>query len=111
MDGDDRRRRFGGYLAGLRQGTGLSQRQLAARLCTVSGTHSVTRNEVSRWERGERVPESWLPFLARALGVGPADMEQAAAYARGDQRSRPSSTRRRPGGSPDYREPATGRAL
>lgn len=81
-NGSERRRRFGNYLAQLRRRTGKSQRALAARLSDLSGTQSITRNEVSRWERGERIPETWLPFLAQALGVPAPEMERAAAYAR-----------------------------
>ncbi|GHC80451.1 helix-turn-helix domain-containing protein [Streptomyces flavofungini] len=84
MDSDERRRHLGVYLAGLRRAAGKSQRQLAALLCDVSGTQSVTRTEVSRWERGKRVPDVWLPWLAQLLGVPVREMERAAAYARGD---------------------------
>ncbi|MET9494303.1 helix-turn-helix transcriptional regulator [Streptomyces sp. NPDC006552] len=84
----ERRQHFGVYLAGLRRAAGKSQRQLAGLLCAVSGTQSVTRNEVSRWERGSRVPEVWLPWLAQVLAVPLREMEQAAAYARGDERAR-----------------------
>ncbi|WP_409059967.1 helix-turn-helix domain-containing protein [Streptomyces sp. SYP-A7185] len=80
----ERKQQFGVYLARLRKRAGRSQRQLAGDLCGLSGTQSVTRNEVSRWERGERLPEAWLPFLAGALGASLADVEQAVAYARGD---------------------------
>ncbi|KAB1149228.1 helix-turn-helix transcriptional regulator [Streptomyces luteolifulvus] len=82
---DDRRRQFGLYLAGLRRRTSKSQRQLAAALCALSGTTSITRNEVSRWERGGRVPDTWLPFLAAALGTPLAQLQQAVDYARGDR--------------------------
>lgn len=81
---DDRRRQFGAYLAGLRRRTSKSQRQLAAALCALSGTQSITRNEVSRWERGGRVPETWLPFLAAVLSVPLAQLQQAVDYVRGD---------------------------
>lgn len=81
---DDRRQQFGAYLARLRRDAHKSQRQLAATLCALSGVQSVTRNEVSRWERGERLPESWLSFIAEALKIPPGDLERAAAYARGD---------------------------
>jgi hypothetical protein len=84
MTSTDRRREFGAYLAGLRRRAGRSQPQLAAALCTASGTQSITRNEVSRWERGARVPDTWLPFLAVVYGVPLRELEQAAAYARGD---------------------------
>lgn len=80
----ERRQQFGAYLARLRKRAGRSQRQLAADLCALSGVQSVTRNEVSRWERGGRVPEAWLPFLAQTLSAPLEDLEGAAAYARGD---------------------------
>lgn len=79
---DDRRRQFGAYLARLRQDARKSQRQLAAMLCAVSGTQSLTRNEVSRWERGERIPDSWLPFIAEVLSIPLGELERAASYAR-----------------------------
>jgi transcriptional regulator with XRE-family HTH domain len=58
---------FGRYLAALRRESGKSQRRLAKLLCEVSGRDTVTRHEVSRWERGGRVPTSWLPDLATVL--------------------------------------------
>ncbi|MCZ4509804.1 helix-turn-helix transcriptional regulator [Streptomyces sp. ActVer] len=88
MDTTERKRQFGAYLARLRRDAKLSQRQLADRLCLVSGTASVTRNEVSRWERGERVPGAWLPALATVLGARLETLEAAAAYARGDAAGR-----------------------
>ncbi|MEU1022203.1 helix-turn-helix transcriptional regulator [Streptomyces sp. NPDC005900] len=89
MSDSERKCRFGSYLAGLRRRTGKSQQQLAAQLCLLSGTQSVTRNEVSRWERGTRSPEAWLPTLAQALSVPLADLQQAVAYARGEESARP----------------------
>lgn len=89
---DERRKRFGAYLARLRHDAAKSQRQLAERLCRISGTASVTRHEISRWERGERVPLVWLPALATALSVPLDNLERAAAHARGeDLRTGPSS--------------------
>ncbi|WNI17310.1 helix-turn-helix transcriptional regulator [Actinacidiphila sp. ITFR-21] len=82
MSESERRRRFGAYLAQLRRRAKKSQRALAVSLCAVSGTASITRNEVSRWERGERIPDTWLPFLAEALGAPLHELERAAAYAR-----------------------------
>ncbi|MEU9981037.1 helix-turn-helix transcriptional regulator [Streptomyces sp. NPDC050856] len=84
MTSTDRRREFGAYLASLRRHSRRSQPQLAAALCAVSGAQSITRNEVSRWERGERIPDVWLPTFAQVLGVPLHELEQAAAYARGD---------------------------
>ncbi|MEU2080840.1 helix-turn-helix transcriptional regulator [Streptomyces albus] len=88
MTDADRRKQFGQYLASLRRHTGRSQRQFAAVLCAASGTQSITRNEVSRWERGGRVPDVWLSTIAQVLGVPLAELEQAAAYARGDTLAR-----------------------
>lgn len=89
-DTTERRREFGAYLAGLRRHSGRSQRQFAAVLCAVSGAQSITRNEVSRWERGERIPDVWLPIFAQVLGVPLRELEQAAAYARGGRSGHPS---------------------
>ncbi|MEV0505279.1 helix-turn-helix transcriptional regulator, partial [Streptomyces spectabilis] len=78
------RRAFGAHLAALRRRIRLSQSQLAARLCAVSGTATVTRHDVSRWERGRRMPDAWLSSLAAVLGVPQGELEQAAARARGE---------------------------
>ncbi|MEU8121495.1 helix-turn-helix transcriptional regulator [Spirillospora sp. NPDC049024] len=82
--GDAKRKRFGAYLARMRRDAGKSQRQLAEALCRISGTASVTRHEISRWERGERVPDVWLPALGTALSVPHDTLERAAAHARGE---------------------------
>ncbi|WP_328731127.1 helix-turn-helix domain-containing protein [Streptomyces caniferus] len=87
MTSTDRRREFGAYLASLRRHSGRSQRQFAAVLCAGSGAQSITRNEVSRWERGERIPDVWLPTFAQVLGMPLHELEQAAAYARGDAKA------------------------
>lgn len=81
---NERRKRFGAYLARSRRDARKSQRQLAETLCRVSGTVSVTRHEVSRWERGERVPDVWLSALSIALNVSLHTLERAAAHARGE---------------------------
>ncbi|QCX76759.1 Helix-turn-helix domain protein [Streptomyces sp. YIM 121038] len=78
------RRAFGAHLAALRKRARLTQPQLAARLCVVSSTTTVTRSDVSRWERGKRVPDAWLPSLATALAVPLEELERAAAQARGE---------------------------
>ncbi|WP_326797436.1 helix-turn-helix domain-containing protein [Streptomyces sp. NBC_01808] len=80
----ERRQQFGAYMARLRHAARLSQRQVAAQLCLAAGVSSVTRNEVSRWERGGRVPDAWLAPLAQTLGVPRGEMERGAAYARGE---------------------------
>ncbi|MGQ4517081.1 helix-turn-helix domain-containing protein [Streptomyces sp. DW26H14] len=81
---DERRKRFGAYLARLRKSRGMSQLGLADKLSLLSGTKTVTRNDVSRWEHGKRIPDSWLRQLARALGTPLPELERAAAYARGE---------------------------
>lgn len=50
---------------------GMGQGQLAKRVNQFAGLASgrLTRNEISRYERGVRTPHDWLPFIARALGV------------------------------------------
>ncbi|MFD5078041.1 helix-turn-helix domain-containing protein [Streptomyces sp. NPDC058371] len=84
MSTTQRKQQFGAYLGRLRRDARLSQRQLADRLCAASGVATLTRNEVSRWERGVRVPDAWLPALAAVLGARPETLEAAAAYARGE---------------------------
>ncbi|MFI0352516.1 AAA family ATPase [Actinomadura sp. 9N407] len=81
----ERRKEFGTYLARLR-GT-RSQRAQAELLCELAESGSLTRNEVSRWERGGRVPDDWLPYIARAHNVPLAVLERMAAHARGNQPS------------------------
>jgi transcriptional regulator with XRE-family HTH domain len=61
---------FGPRLAQLRRRRGLSQQQLAHLLCAATGTSSLTRNEISRWERGQRQPaQAWMGWLALVLHV------------------------------------------
>lgn len=60
---------FGQELARLRRRRGLSQQRLAEMLCTAAGVTTVSRHEVSRWERGERLPaRAWLGWLTQVLG-------------------------------------------
>jgi predicted kinase len=77
----EKRREFGAYLARLR-GT-RSQRALAAELCDLTGSDTLTRHEISRWERGERIPDDWLPHLARVHNIPLTVLERMAADARG----------------------------
>ena len=61
---------FGHRLAQLRRRRGLSQQQLASLLCAATGTSTLTRNEISRWERGQRQPaQAWIGWLAQVLHV------------------------------------------
>lgn len=75
------RRAFGAYLARLRGSR--SQRALAAQLCDLAGVDTITRHEVSRWERGLRIPDDWLPYLARAHNIALPVLERMAAQAHG----------------------------
>jgi transcriptional regulator with XRE-family HTH domain len=75
--------RFGETLARLRRCSGKSQTRLAEVLCELSGRSTVTRHEISRYERGVRLPGAfWLPYLAEALGVSVATLERAMATGR-----------------------------
>jgi transcriptional regulator with XRE-family HTH domain len=61
---------LGTLLAQLRAERGLSQLRLAERLCAAAGVSTVSRHEVSRWERQVRVPGPfWLGWLAAVLEV------------------------------------------
>ena len=61
---------IGDVIAELRSALGWSQGRLADELGRVSGHPSITREYVSRWEHGRRVPASfWLPYLAEVLQV------------------------------------------
>jgi transcriptional regulator with XRE-family HTH domain len=76
---------IGPLLTRLRVGRGLTQLQVAERLCGLSGHPTVSRHEVSRWEREERVPgPMWLPWLAAVLSVPLEELEAAVAHARPD---------------------------
>lgn len=48
-----------------------------------SGLYTITRSDVSRWERGKRIPTGlWLHWLAEVLCVPEAQMQQGAAVTR-----------------------------
>ena len=84
----------GALVARVRSERGISQLRLAERLCGCAGVSTVTRHEISRWEREERIPSGyWLNWLAVALDLPLSDLERAAAAAR----------RRRRGDSPAAR--------
>lgn len=60
---------LGSFIRMLREDLGYSQGRLAERLRELSGS-AITREYVSRWERGHRTPSRyWLPHLATALQV------------------------------------------
>ncbi|GIF86931.1 helix-turn-helix domain-containing protein [Catellatospora chokoriensis] len=64
---------LGRLIADTRRRRGYSQTRLAALLCAAAGATTVTRHEVSRWERGDRLPGAqWLAWLALVLDLPPA---------------------------------------
>nr|BFE53595.1 hypothetical protein GCM10017745_70220 [Saccharothrix mutabilis subsp. capreolus] len=74
-------------LAHLRRGRNLTQDDLAARLHAASGNTSVTREEVSRWERGKRIPGPyWRAWLGQVLDASQQELERAAAIERAARR-------------------------
>lgn len=81
---------IGALIARLRDERGISQLRLAERLCASAGLDTVTRHEVSRWEREQRIPSGfWLSWLAIALEVRLEVLERAAAAARRRRRRWP----------------------
>jgi len=78
---------FGAMLTRIRLARGWSQLRVAERLCAASKVATVTRNEMSRWERGDRIPSRfWLDWLALVLEV---PVEQLAGAAARSRRRRP----------------------
>jgi transcriptional regulator with XRE-family HTH domain len=74
---------IGALIARVRTENGITQLRLAARLCASAGLATVTRHEISRWEREERIPSGhWLAWLALCLDVPLEQLERAAAVAR-----------------------------
>lgn len=87
-DQDHRPRPISTMLPELRRGRGLTQYDLAAQLHAASGNVSITREEVSRWERGKRIPGPyWRAWLGRVLDTSQQELEQAAAMARNSRRN------------------------
>ncbi|MFI5914945.1 hypothetical protein [Dactylosporangium sp. NPDC051541] len=77
---------FGALLTRLRLARGRSQLRLAEMLCAAAGQATITRHEVSRWERGERVPgPPWRAWIAFVLQVPLDDLERAAGRTRHDR--------------------------
>jgi len=81
---------LGALLRTARRRQGDSQRRLADRLCAAARMPTVSRHEVSRWERGARLPSAyWLGWLAQVLVVDRAVLERAAARGRRTAVTRP----------------------
>ncbi|MFI6781812.1 helix-turn-helix domain-containing protein [Micromonospora sp. NPDC050276] len=74
---------LGPLLARCRLARGWSQQRTAAELCAASGVPTLSRHEVSRWERQRRVPGGfWLGWLAVVLDVPLLALAEAAATTR-----------------------------
>ncbi|MGH4004445.1 MAG: helix-turn-helix domain-containing protein [Pseudonocardiaceae bacterium] len=70
---------LGAVIRELRQSLGWSQSRLATKLCKVANHATVTRENVSRWETGKRVPGRWwLRHLATVLQVPIQVLEQTS---------------------------------
>jgi DNA-binding transcriptional regulator YiaG len=68
---------------------GLTQRALAEALVSVSANDGVTREEVSRWERGKRIPSPyWRCWLSEVLRLPSDQLERAASTARALRKER-----------------------
>jgi transcriptional regulator with XRE-family HTH domain len=71
---------FGEWIARRRRQLGLSQRDLADRMCAASGRSTVTRHELSRYERGIRRPRRQaLEMLAACLDVPLEELQRTSA--------------------------------
>jgi transcriptional regulator with XRE-family HTH domain len=74
---------LGPLLTRVRLARGWSQLRVAELLCAASSSPTVTRNEVSRWEREERIPSVfWLGWLALVFDMTVDDLNVAAGRAR-----------------------------
>ena len=79
---------FGELIARRRRRFGLSQRDLAESVCTVTGRATMTRHEMSRYERGGRLPHrEVLAAIAACLDVPLAGLWQRVAQQRAQQRA------------------------
>jgi transcriptional regulator with XRE-family HTH domain len=78
---------LGAVLARARLQSGRSQLRIAELLCAAAGVVTVSRHEISRWERGIRIPSHyWLCRLALVLEIDLTELERIAGLAR---RNRP----------------------
>lgn len=74
---------FGQLIAARRRQLGLSQHDLAELLCEVTGRPTLTRHEISRYERGVRLPGRWvLAAMASSLDLTIAVLRQAVGRQR-----------------------------
>ncbi len=74
---------LGALVSRVRLEQGKSQLRVAELLCAASGLATITRHEISRWEREERIPGGmWLGWLAVVLDTPLDELERAATVAR-----------------------------
>ena len=86
----DKPETIGTLMARIRGEQGISQLRLAERLCVSAGLDTVTRHEISRWEREERIPSRfWLNWLSVTLDVPRDQLEKAVAAALRRRRGQP----------------------
>ncbi|MEV4714295.1 helix-turn-helix transcriptional regulator [Micromonospora sp. NPDC049374] len=94
---------LGPLVARSRLARGWSQSRLAAELCAAAGVFTLSRHEISRWERGVRVPgRFWRGWLVRILAVPgspPRTARRSPARPGQPGRDQRRTTRRRAGGS------------
>ncbi|GAA0711769.1 helix-turn-helix transcriptional regulator [Dactylosporangium roseum] len=89
---------FGVLVANRRRRLGMSQRDLADRVCAVSGRPTVTRHELSRYERGARLPSRpMIAVLADVLNVPIASLTDAIEATLARRRREDAVEPRRPG--------------
>ena len=75
---------FGELIARRRWELGLSQRDLADRLCVAAGSPTLTRHELSRYERGVRLPRGRvLAAMAVCLDLPLGMLRERVADQRG----------------------------
>jgi transcriptional regulator with XRE-family HTH domain len=73
---------IGALVERVRSDRGKSQHALAELLAKASGNPSVTREDVSRWENGKRIPTPyWRRHLSAVLGIPLDVLDRAAAVA------------------------------
>ncbi|GIJ25357.1 hypothetical protein Vqi01_05190 [Micromonospora qiuiae] len=88
---------FGALLSRFRLARGWSQSQLAAELCAAAGVPTLSRHEISRWERQRRVPGPfWRSWLTQILAVPTDLLADAAEGGRVPRARRPRAPRRPP---------------
>lgn len=74
---------IGRLIRAVRRERGLTQYDLADALASASGNDSLGRDEVSRWERGKRVPGPyWQSWLSSVLGIAPERLRSSARVAK-----------------------------